>query len=367
MQYIFTILCSFIVSLASYPFVKKFAFSVDAICYPTKERHIHTKPIPLMGGLSIIFGVVVSIIVNYFFNKEFFATRELIGLCIGILIIALTGMFDDIVDMRAISKAIFILLGGSVALLISNSRIDSISNPFNTSMVLEFSPILSFFITLGWVFALTTAFNLIDGLDGLAAGSGTICALTLLAVSIIRPDAAMVGTYAGIMVAALAGACLGFLPFNFNPAKIFMGETGSAFIGFTLAIVSLQGTFKTYTAISILIPLIAFGIPVLDSVLAFSRRIIKKKPFYVGDKEHIHHKLIDMGLSQRASVLILYSANIILGIVTVLLAGSGMKYFAILVGLLLILIIVSVIFLYKPNKQKKLEEKVEEEIINEEN
>ncbi len=162
----------------------------------------------------------------------------------------------------------------------------------------------------------------------------------------------LVGTYSGIIVAALAGACIGFLPFNFNPAKIFMGDTGSAFIGFTLAIISIQGTFKSFTAISLFIPLFAFGLPLIDIVLAVFRRVISKKPIHIGDKEHIHHKLIAYGLSHKASVLVLYAASLLMGIFSVILSASGMKYIWLLLIIFIFILVISILFLYLPRKKK---------------
>ena len=164
----------------------------------------------------------------------------------------------------------------------------------------------------------------------------------------------MIGSYAGIITAALAGACLGFLPKNFNPAKIFMGESGSAFIGFVLAMVSIQGTLKSYTALSIFIPVIAFGLPILDTVLAFSRRLIKRKPISQGDREHIHHKLIDdLGFSQRTTVLILYFASIVLGLLSIIMADKGMKNIGILLICLIIAAILVITFIYRPRTKKE--------------
>jgi len=355
MKYLFTLLCALVFSLISYPVVKLIAFKLNAISYPTKERHIHTKPTPLLGGLSIVLGMFVSIILNYFINDNFVADEKLLGLLAGLVIIVIVGIIDDIFEIKAYIKALFQLIAAVVAILISGSTIDSFTNPFNTVEIINIPPIFAIIITIIWIIALTNAFNFIDGLDGLAAGIGAISALTLLAVSLVRPDAIMVGTYSGIIVAALAGACIGFLPFNFNPSKIFMGETGSAFIGFALAIISIQGTFKSFTAISLFIPLFAFGLPIIDIVLAIFRRIVSKKPIHIGDREHIHHKLIAYGISHRMSVLILYFASLLMGVFSVILSASGMKYIWILLAIFIIILLASILFLYLPHKKKKEE------------
>lgn len=351
MSFVLTFIVSLAVSMAIYPMVRRLAFFSNAISIPTKERHIHNKPIPLLGGLSIIAGFLIAILLNYLLNKSFVADRELLGLISGILIIVIMGMFDDIIELKPLYKVIFQVIAAVTAILISGSRIEFFTNPNTLTSVILLNPIFSFVITIFWIVALTNAFNLVDGLDGLAAGTGAICALTLFIVSLIRPDAELLGSYAAIITIALAGACLGFLPFNFNPAKIFMGESGSAFIGFTLAIVSMQGTLKSYTALSIFIPVVAFGLPLLDAMLAFFRRAIKGKPFYYGDRQHIHHKLTDdLGFSQRTTVLILYAASIILGVMSVIMARYGMQNILLLLISMAVVLIAVIAFIYRPPK-----------------
>ncbi|MBN2558533.1 MAG: undecaprenyl/decaprenyl-phosphate alpha-N-acetylglucosaminyl 1-phosphate transferase [Clostridia bacterium] len=351
MSFILTFLISFGISMAMYPLVKRLAFFTNAISVPSKERHVHSLPIPLLGGLSIIIGFGSSIFLNYVFNDNFVADLELIGLVCGILIIMTMGVLDDIIELKPLHKLLFQIAAAVTAILISGSRIEFLTDPNSLTSIITLNPYFSFGITLFWIVALTNAFNIVDGLDGLAAGTGAICALTLFAVSLIRPDAELLGSYAAIVTAALAGALLGFLPFNFNPAKIFMGESGSAFIGFTLAMISMQGTLKSYTALSIFIPVIAFGLPIIDTILAFSRRIIKRKPFYQGDRQHIHHKLIDdLGLSQRATVIILYSASLLLGVLSIFMARSGMRNIGFLLVSLVVILILVIAFIYKPQK-----------------
>ncbi|MFO7635752.1 MAG: MraY family glycosyltransferase [Clostridia bacterium] len=353
MSFFLTFLFAFAVSIVVYPLVKKVALRSGAISVPHKDRHIHEKPIPLLGGLSIIIGFGFSILMNYLFNTSFVASWELIGLAAGIVIIMAMGILDDIHELKPSIKALFQIAAAVTAILISGSRFESFTNPTDINTVIILPPVISFLVTIFWIFALTNAFNLVDGLDGLAGGTGAICALTLFVISLIRPDAEMVGSYVSIVLIALAGGCLGFLPFNFNPAKIFMGESGSAFIGFTLALVSIQGTLKSYAALSLFIPIIAFGLPILDIILAFLRRIIKRRPVSQGDRQHIHHRLIDMGLSQKNTVLILYSASILLGIFSILLAGQGMQNMGYLLIILLAIMIMAVLFLYIPSHSRK--------------
>ncbi|MDX1357206.1 MAG: MraY family glycosyltransferase [Clostridia bacterium] len=351
MSFVLTFIVSFGISMALYPLVRRLAFFSNAISVPSKERHIHSRPIPLLGGLTIIAGFLIAILLNFLINRNFVANRELLGLVCGIVIIIAMGLLDDIVELKPIIKVVFQVVAAVTAILISGSRIEFFTNPNALTSVILLNPVFSFVVTIIWIVALTNAFNLVDGLDGLAAGTGAICAITLFVVSLIRPDAEILGSYAAIVTIALAGACLGFLPFNFNPAKIFMGESGSAFIGFTLAMISMQGTLKSYTALSIFIPVVAFGLPLLDAILAFFRRSIKGKPFYQGDRQHIHHKLTDdLGFSQRTTVIILYAASIALGIMSIIMAGSGMQNILVLLISLAVVLIAVIAFIYRPPK-----------------
>lgn len=351
MSFVLTFIVSFAISLAIYPLVRKLAFFSNAISVPSKERHIHKKPVPLLGGLTIIIGFLMAIFLNFLFNSNFIASRELLGLVCGITIIIVMGVLDDIIELNPLIKLFFQISAAVTAILISGSRIEFFTNPNALTSVILLNPIFSFVITIFWIVALTNAFNLVDGLDGLSAGTGAICAITLFVVSLIRPDADLLGSYAAIVTIALAGAALGFLPFNFNPAKIFMGESGSAFLGFTLAMVSMQGTLKSYTALSIFIPVVAFGLPLLDAILAFFRRSLKGKPFYKGDRQHIHHKLTDdLGFSQKTTVLILYAASIILGIMSIIMARTGMQNILVLLISLAIVLIAVIAFIYRPSK-----------------
>lgn len=361
MNFLLTLLSALFLSLISYPLVKKLAYKTDALSYPTKDRHIHIRPIPLLGGISIVCGLAGAVILNYIFNEQFVADMKLIGLLAGLTIIVIMGIIDDIFELKPIYKGLAQVIAAMLVIFLSGTTISSFTNPFNTSEIINLPIVVGILLTLIWIVALTNAFNFIDGLDGLAAGIGAISALTLLAVSLVRPDAYLVGTYSGIIVAALAGACLGFLPFNFNPAKIFMGETGSAFIGFTLAVISIQGTFKSFTAISLFIPLFAFGLPIIDVLLAIMRRIKNKKPIYIGDKEHIHHKLLHLGLGHKQAVISLYVASILMGIVSIILSASGMKYIWLLLVVFVLILIASILFLYLPRKEKELLKIVETE------
>ena len=201
---------------------------------------------------------------------------------------------------------------------ISNTRITNLTNPFASEGVSQLNDITSYVITVLWIIGITNAINLIDGLDGLAAGVSSISYLSLFFISILNGESSD-----ATIIAILAGATLGFLPYNFNPAKIFMGDTGSTFLGFTLAVVSIQGMIKTYAAFSIAIPLLVLGLPLFDTISTIIRRILKRKPIMQPDREHLHHRLIDMGLSQKQSVGVMYTASAVLGLCAVVLTDRG--------------------------------------------
>lgn len=324
-EYIITFAFAFIIAFSATPIVRRLAFKVGAVDIPKDERRMHKKPIALMGGLAIVVGFILSLIFDLVTTSSLLtANRELLGLLAGIAIIVIMGVLDDTRTLGARTKLAFQLAAAISVVLISGTRITIITNPFSSSPYLELSPYISYPLTILWIVGITNAINLIDGLDGLAAGVSSISSLSLFFVSMLRVDLdPAIAIYIALVTAALAGSTLGFLPFNFNPAKIFMGETGAAFLGFTLGVVSIQGALKSYAAISIAIPLLVLGLPLFDTLFAIIRRIGNRKPIMQADRSHLHHRLIDMGLSQRQSVLIMYIASGTLGLCAIVLADRG--------------------------------------------
>ncbi len=324
-EYLITFVLAFIVAFSATPIVRKLAFKAGAIDIPKDERRMHSKPIALMGGAAIIAGFMVAVLFDLITVPGILPlSKELLGLLAGISVIALMGILDDILTLGSKAKLAFQLVAALSVVLISGTRIAVVTNPFGSSAYLELSPYISYPLTILWIVGVTNAINLIDGLDGLAAGVSSISSLSLFFVSILRVDLELpIAIYTAIITAALAGSTLGFLPFNFNPAKIFMGETGSAFLGFTLGVISIQGALKSYAAISIAIPLLVLGLPLFDTLFAIIRRIGSGKPIMQADRGHLHHRLIDMGLSQRQSVVIMYTASGALGLCAIVLADRG--------------------------------------------
>jgi UDP-GlcNAc:undecaprenyl-phosphate GlcNAc-1-phosphate transferase len=296
------ILVSTLISILITPLIKRFAVRIKAIDIPRDERRMHKKPIPLLGGLAIYISFIITLILKLGALKN----SEL-GIIIGATIIVIGGAIDDILELKPIWKLLF-QLTAAVCLIVSGVSIQVLTNPFNN--VNGFINIEWFYIpfTLFWVVGITNALNLIDGLDGLAAGVALISTITIFVIALIHGR-----TEAAILTSILGGAILGFLPYNFNPASIFMGDTGAQLLGFLLAAISMVGTIKSATAFAISVPILALGLPIYDTLFAMIRRKVNGKPISQGDRGHLHHRLIDLGLSQRQAVIIMYLISAILG------------------------------------------------------
>ena len=301
-----------VVALVSTPVVKNLAIRVKAVDVPKDGRRMHDHPIPRMGGLAIFLGFLLSVLL--FLEL----TPQMRGMLLGAVIIVVLGIFDDIYSLPAMFKFVVQIVAALVAVL-SGNVIEAVSNPnvFSSDLYWELGW-LSIPVTVIWIVAITNAVNLIDGLDGLACGVSTISSMTLLVIALVVSEADV-----AILMAALAGGCLGFLPYNMNPAKIFMGDTGSTFLGYILAVVSIQGLFKFYTIISFAVPFLMLGLPIFDICFAFIRRIAHGQSPMHPDRSHVHHRLIDMGFSQKQAVGILYIISAILGLSAVVLTASG--------------------------------------------
>ena len=301
-----------LIALISTPVVRSLAVRVGAVDVPKDGRRMHDHPIPRMGGLAIFFGFILSVLI--FLPL----TPQLQGMLLGGVVIVILGIFDDIFALPAMPKflvqigaALIAVLFGNTIEVLSNPNIFS-SDPFWVLGWLEIP------ISVLWIVGITNAVNLIDGLDGLACGVSTISSMTLMVIALLvaEPDVA-------ILTAALAGGCIGFLPYNLNPAKIFMGDTGSTFLGFILAVVSIQGLFKFYAIISFAVPFLMLGLPIFDTCFAIIRRLAKGQSPMAPDRGHIHHRLIDMGFSQKQAVATLYVISAILGLSAVVLTTIG--------------------------------------------
>jgi UDP-GlcNAc:undecaprenyl-phosphate GlcNAc-1-phosphate transferase len=307
------IVVAFLLPLVLTPLVKKLAFKVGAIDAPNK-RKMHNRIMPRLGGLAIyaaFIAVVLALIP---------LTKPILGLLAGATLIMLLGVFDDI---KGLSPRIKLLGQVGAALVVVSFGVDVvyITNPFQGMMdsgVFSFAGIslglLSIPVTVFWIIGITNAVNLIDGLDGLAAGMAIIAAVTLAVIAWTEGHMAVV--YLSLI---LAGATLGFLKYNFHPAQIFMGDSGSMFLGFTLATLAIMGLGKSVTIISLLIPILILGVPIFDTAFAIIRRYLNDKPIFQADKEHLHHRLLALGLSHKQTVLVIYGLNFVLATSAVLL------------------------------------------------
>ena len=301
-----------VVDLVATPVVKNLAIRVKAVDVPKDGRRMHDHPIPRMGGLAIFLGFLLSVLLFLDLNAQ------MRGMLLGAVIIVVLGIFDDIYSLRAMFKFVVQIIAALVAVL-SGNVIETLSNPnvFSADPYWNLG-ILAVPATVIWIVAITNAVNLIDGLDGLACGVSTISSMTLLVIALVVSE----GNVA-ILMAALAGGCIGFLPYNMNPAKIFMGDTGSTFLGYILAVVSIQGLFKFYTIISFAVPFLMLGLPIFDTCFAIFRRVSHGQSPMAPDRGHIHHRLIDMGFSQKQAVAVLYVISAILGLSAVVLTTTS--------------------------------------------
>ena len=329
---VFAFIISFIFTLATTPLVRRLAFKIGAIDVPKDARRVHKKPTPRIGGIAMVFGFSVATLC---FAQP---SRQLFGTMCGLAIIFIMGIIDDCKELDAKLKFVVQIIAALVVIFVGDIKIDIFTNPniFNgSSPYLILPKWMSVAVTVLWIVFITNAVNFIDGLDGLAAGVSAIMSVSLVFIAV------RVGEYQiAVLGIALMGSCFGFLPFNFNPAKIFMGDTGSTFLGFMLATLSIQGVFKSYAVISFAVPLLILGLPLFDASFAMIRRMLSGKSPMVADRGHLHHRLIDMGFSQKQTVFILYAISGVLGISAVLLAESGVLRALLLLICVLVLLLI---------------------------
>lgn len=343
---------SFVLCLIATPLVIKLAEKCGFVDIPKDSRRVHTKPMPRIGGLAMVIAVYMSLLVYFLLTKNIEGIafdKKVLGFILGSFAIALMGFIDDAITLKARYKAIFELLA-AVLLYIFEVRISGIKIPFIHTDIINFG-ILDFPVTLIWVLGVTNALNLIDGLDGLSAGIASISSAALLIIFV----STSISLEAIIITAVLLGATLGFLPYNFNPAKTFMGDVGSNFLGFTLATVSILGFAKGYTMIAIIAPILAMGVPLFDTIFAMLRRILKGQPPLRPDGAHIHHRLIKRGFTQRQSVLILYAITSVCCIIAVLIVAADIWKALLLIIAAVCFIIIGILSIKKSKKTLQIE------------
>ena len=321
-------LLAFITSFVLTPYTIKIAKKIGAVDIPKDERRMHKKAMPKFGGPAIIAAFLISTIyliitsslegnLNIFGPENYIL--KLLGFLGGMVVLATFCFFDDIKGIHPLVKLTGQIIAAGIVVA-SGIRIENFNLPFLEGNIM-LSNAFSIILTMGWIVGITNAINLIDGLDGLSTGISIISCVSLLIIFALNGSPLI----AIIMITALVGALSGFLPYNFNPAKTFIGDIGSNFIGYTLSIVSILGIAKTATAFVVVLPIIVLGLPIFDTLSAIVRRLIKGKSLkavFQADKGHLHHKLIEKGLTQKEAVLLLYGVSVACGMFAVILFES---------------------------------------------
>ncbi len=310
---LFTFILAFLFALVATPLVKKLALQYDLVDEPS-GRKVHELALPRIGGIAIFLAFLFPFTLFFLFNLQNEAANLILtdervtGFVVGAIIVFLVGLLDDIKKLSPAIKFTGQVLA-ALAAYYWGFRIGAVSMPFTDGVSLGF---LSLPITLFWFVLVINAINLIDGLDGLAAGICLFASLAMLFVCSVNNH-----VFEALAFASLAGSLIGFLRYNFNPASIFMGDCGSYFLGYTLAALSIAGSIKGQFATAMLIPVIALGVPLIDTLWALFRRFVFGQKIFRPDREHLHHRLIKMGYTQRRAVLLIYAFTIILGIVAI--------------------------------------------------
>ena len=309
-------------SLILTPLVRRLCERFKLLDIPLDGRRMHSKAVPRLGGVAIYLACVIALSTLPFVDNMLTQTlrgytAEIFVALIPATLVLFLGIYDDLRGTNATVK--FAALGLIATLFfIMGGRIEVLSIPFIGSVHLPLT--LSFLVTVFWLVGIANAFNLIDGMDGLASGAALFSSLVILAISFAQGQPMMI-----VFSLILCGALAGFLRYNFNPASIFLGDSGALFVGFSLAALSVLGSQKATTAVAVVIPILAFGLPVVDTGVTIARRLISGKPLFQGDNEHIHHMLIARGWSQQRAALVLYAACAAFGLVAILFNGTGSR------------------------------------------
>ncbi|WP_348920690.1 glycosyltransferase family 4 protein [Enterococcus rotai] len=299
---------TFILSLIVTPIIKLLAFRIGAYDAPG-ERRVNTKIMPTAGGLSIYFVFAFSCLVMF---QSIIPVDYIWPIILGAGIVVATGLIDDIYELSPKKKTLGILLGALVIYFVADIRIDAVTLPFFGHIDLRW---LSLPLTLFWILAITNAINLIDGLDGLASGVSIISLTTIGVIGYFFLHAKTV--YIPIVIFILVASIAGFFPYNFYPAKVFLGDTGALFLGFMIAVMSLQG-LKNATFITVITPMIILGVPITDTVYAIIRRLMNKRPISSADKMHLHHRLLSLGFTHKGAVMTIYGLALVFSFVALL-------------------------------------------------
>lgn len=305
--YLLVFLIALFAALLLTPVVRKLALKIGILDSPG-VRKIHLKPVPTLGGTAIYLAFLIAVLIFLviaFSSSLKVNYQGIFGILLSGTLLLIIGIVDDIKGVSAFTKLLFQIVAASIAIYFG-VKIEFITNPLNGIIPLG---TLAVPITILWIVGITNAINLVDGLDGLASGIAAISGVTLFIVALItgQPGAAM-------LMIALAGVSLGFLRYNFNPAKIFLGDSGSLFLGYILATSAVLGVLKSALVIALIVPVLIFGFPIMDTAFAILRRLKRGQHIFEADKRHIHHSLLEAGLSHREAVMAIYFACILLSL-----------------------------------------------------
>ena len=317
-----TLVLAFVASVLFTPLVKRLAFRVGAVDRPN-FRKVHARIMPRLGGLAIFLAFLVAFA---FYRPDGGFDKAML---LGALIIIITGVLDDMFEITAKAKLLGQLLAAGTVVIYGELQIEFINLPFGGHVEFGYFAIP---LTILWIVGITNAINLIDGLDGLAAGVSTIALIALATMAVI-----MGNPFVAAIAAILAASTLGFLVFNFYPAKIFMGDTGALFLGFMISVLALLG-FKNITMVALIIPVIMLGVPISDTFFAIVRRIRMKQPLSAPDKSHLHHCLLNVGFTHRQTVLIIYAIASMFGIAALIFSQATVWGAILLISVMLIVI-----------------------------
>lgn len=315
-----------IAALILTPLVRRLALRIGFVARPN-ARSIHVEPKPYLGGLAIFGAFAIAVIAGYGFADD-----KVVGILVGGALIMALGILDDQYDLSPRVKMLGQVAAAAVLVYGWDVQIHGIINPLNDTW-LSFG-FWSGPLTLFWIVALVNVVNFIDGLDGLAAGISTIAALTLLLVALQQQQSAAV-----VLTAALAGASIGFLRYNFNPAKIFMGDAGAMFLGYTLAALSVHGVLKSAVTVGVIVPVLALALPIADTAFAIVRRLASGRSIGQADKDHLHHRLLRLGLSHRNTVLVMWAISAWLGLSAVAVTEVTFAQALLIIGMVTLLIL----------------------------
>jgi UDP-GlcNAc:undecaprenyl-phosphate GlcNAc-1-phosphate transferase len=328
--FVVSLLLAWILTDILIPHVVRLARKIGKMDNPD-PRKVHKEPIPRLGGIAIFLGFLLSLVGIELLEPGFFLKNtQWYGIIIGAFLMFLVGVVDDIINLSAKTK-FFSQIIISIIAFYFGVKIVALSNPFGAMLVLP--DYLSIIVTVFWIVGITNTINLIDGLDGLAAGVSMIAGITLFIIA-IQTNQDLIA----VIILSLVGATIGFLRYNFNPAKIFMGDSGSLFLGFTLASISVAGVLKLAATVTILLPILILGIPIMDTSFAILRRFFNRKPIFQPDKGHLHHRLLNMGLSQKRAVIVIYSFSSLLAGIALYLIGIEISFSIITVSIMMLII-----------------------------